>query len=107
MAPNINASDAEMSTREAEIAAEGGDPTKASPRHFRRTVAVADIEIDPSYPVDAIRVELCAEMIKRYGLRHPITVTSESKLVGGVDWFAAAQALGLKQIEAWVLENDE
>lgn len=74
----------------------------------RRMVPISDVKVDPSLmrQINQSLVEKLAKMIAAFGLRHPITVTTDLQLVAGAKWFAAARMLGWVNVEVVVVENE-
>jgi ParB-like chromosome segregation protein Spo0J len=81
---------------------------QSSNKFSRRIVAITAIKVDPLrlQGLDRSHVDLLAKIAVRFGLRDPITITAGLELVGGINWFAAAQALGLQYVEVIVLGDE-
>jgi len=74
---------------------------------FRRVVVpVASIILGETFgrELDQDYVSMLAAIVERYGLRHPITVTADLRLLAGHPWLAAVQRFGSPMVEVVMVE---
>lgn len=65
---------------------------------------IIDVKIGQRIRDDFGDMEALAESIREHGLLHPIVVDSEYNLIAGCRRLLACERIGLKEIEAKVLE---
>ena len=85
-----------------------GTKTASAANSFsRRSVPVSAINIDPLLiqEMDQKQLGELAAVIAAFGLRDPITLTADFKLLAGAKLFAVAQRLGWTTIDAVVVDS--
>jgi ParB family chromosome partitioning protein len=73
----------------------------------RRVVRVASIIVGDGFDSDisTSNIDMLAAIVRRYGLRDAITITSDHRLVAGARWLAAVRKLGWETVEVAVVEG--
>jgi ParB-like chromosome segregation protein Spo0J len=96
--------------RTEHIPDDAGNPTTVSEKQsitpFKRLiVSVASIIVDADFDQKTSRasIDMLAAIVAKYGLRDPITITVEGRLVAGARWFAAIKKLGWETVEVVVV----
>jgi hypothetical protein len=85
-----------------------GPVTGRLPSPFvRRSVSVTSILVREGFDQDIItsNIDMLAEIVRQYGLRDPITITADGRLVAGAHWLAAVRKLGWSTVEVVVVSG--
>ncbi len=87
------------------IPPDAGNPRTAIAPFQRQIVPVASIKVDVGFDekMSHQSVEMLAAIVARYGLRDPITITVDGRLVAGARWFAAVKKLCWENVEVVIV----
>jgi ParB-like chromosome segregation protein Spo0J len=73
----------------------------------RRAVPVTSILVREGFDQDFSTpyVEMLAAIVRKYGLRDPITITADGRLVAGARWLAVVKELNWDTVEVAIVED--
>jgi hypothetical protein len=73
----------------------------------RRSVPVTSILVPEGFDQDFITsyIDMLTEIIRQYGLRDPITITADGRLVAGARWLAAVRKLEWDTVEVAIVSG--
>jgi ParB-like chromosome segregation protein Spo0J len=60
--------------------------------------------VDPEFGWERDDSDIDVEIVKRYGLLYPITVSKELTLLAGGQWLSAVKKLGWPLVEVLIME---
>jgi ParB-like chromosome segregation protein Spo0J len=91
----------------AAVDVRGSATARLPPPFVRRSVPVTSILVREGFDQDFITsyIDMLAEIVREYGLRDPITITADGRLIAGARWFAAVRKLGWETVEVAVVKD--